>query len=579
VQPGGSAAQVEKAMDSVITGFLRTGPTPAELERVKTTYRADFVRGLERIGGFGGKSDVLARNQVFLGDPTAYKAILQRAVSATAADLRGAANRWLADGQYVLVVEPYPDHTTVASDVDRSRLPAPGPAPSAPLATPERATLANGLKVQLVRRTAVPVVNLSLLMDAGYAADHGGAPGTASMVMDMLDEGTTTRSSSAIAEQLEAHGAQLYTYCSLDVSYVVLNALKDQLAPALDIFADVVLNPSFPQADLDRVRKITLAEIAQEKVRPVSMGLRVLPQQLYGPDHAYSQPLTGSGTEQSITAMTRADLQRFHQTWFRPNHATLVVVGDITLAELMPLLERAFGGWKAGDIPHKNLQSVAAPAGRAVFIMDRPGAEQSVIFAGQLLPPTNNPDEYAFQVFNDAFGGAFGARMNMNLREGKHWSYGAYSFSLDAKGQRPWMVYAPVQTDKTKESLQEVVQELNDAIGARPMTDAELDAARDRLTRSLAGRWETGSAVGSALQDIDTYDLPPDYYSTYADRIRAVGSDDVARVSQAEIHPDRTVILVVGDRAKIEAGIRELNLGPVQILDADGKPENAPASP
>jgi zinc protease len=214
-----------------------------------------------------------------------------------------------------------------------------------------------------------------------------------------------------------------------------------------------------------------------------------------------------------------------------------------------------------------------------VFIMDRPGAEQSVIFAGQLLPPTNNPDEYAFQVFNDAFGGAFGARMNMNLREGKHWSYGAYSFSLDAKGQRPWMVYAPVQTDKTKESLQEVVQELNDAIGARPMTDAELDAARDRLTRSLAGRWETGSAVGSALQDIDTYDLPPDYYSTYADRIRAVGSDDVARVSQAEIHPDRTVILVVGDRAKIEAGIRELNLGPVQILDADGKPENAPASP
>jgi zinc protease len=340
-----------------------------------------------------------------------------------------------------------------------------------------------------------------------------------------------------------------------------------------------VLNPSFPQADMDRVRKITLAEIAQEKVRPVSMGLRVLPQQLYGADHAYSQPLTGSGTEQSITAMKRADLQRFHQTWFRPNHATLVVVGDITMTELMPQLERVFSGWKAGDVPRKNLQTVGAPAGRSVFIMDRPGAEQSVIFAGQLLPPTNNPDEYAFQVFNDAFGGAFGARVNMNLREGKHWSYGAYSFSLDAKGQRPWMVYAPVQTDKTKESLQEVMLELNGAVGARPMTEAELDAARDRLTRSLAGRWETGYAVASALQDIDTYDLPPDYYSTYADRIRAVSSDDVARVSQAEIHPDRTVILVVGDRAKIEAGIRELNLGPVQILDADGKPEGTPASP
>lgn len=579
VQPGGDLAKVERALDEELARFIRQGPTPAELERVKTQYRAEFVRGLERIGGFGGKSDFLARHQVILGDPAAYKTIVRRVMKATPAAVQSAASRWLSDGQYVLEVHPYEDLETIATDVDRSKLPEPGAAPNAPLPAPERATLSNGLKVQLVRRTTVPVVNLSLLADAGYAADHGGAPGTASLTLNMMDEGTRTRSALVISDQLESIGARLFTGSDLDVSYVTLSALKDRLDPALDIYADVVLNPVFPASDLDRVRKNTLARIQQEKVQPVSMGLRVLPQLLYGENHAYGQPLTGSGTEQSVAAMTRADLDRFHKTWFKPNHATLVVVGDITLAELTPKLERVFAAWKPGDVPAKNLQAVAPRARREVFIMDRPGAEQSVIFSGQLLPPRNNPNEYAFQVFNDAFGGSFGGRMNQNLREDKHWSYGAYAFSLDARGQRPWMVYAPVQTDKTKESLQEVMKELNDATGPRPISGKELDEAKDRLTRSLAGRWETGDAVAGALQEIDTFGLPADYYSTYADRIRGISADEVARVSKAVIQPDREVILVVGDRAKIEAGIRELNLGPLLLLDADGKPKETAASP
>ncbi len=493
--------------------------------------------------------------------------------------MQGAANRWLSDGQYVLEVHPFPEYEAVATDVDRKKLPDPGAAPNAPLPPVERATLSNGLKVQLVRRTAVPVVNFSLLVDAGYAADHKIAPGTASLTLGMMDEGTRTRSALAISDQLESIGAELGTGSDLDRSYVTLSTLKDQIDPALAIYSDVILNPTFPPSELDRVRKNVLARIQQEKVAPVAMGLRVLPQLLYGPDHAYGQPLTGSGTEQSVTAMTRADLDRFHKTWFKPNHATLIVVGDVTLADLTPKLERVFATWKGGDIPEKNLQTVAARSQREVFIMDRPGAEQSVIFTGQLIAPRNNPNEYAFQVFNDAFGGSFGARVNQNLREDKHWSYGAYSLSLDARGQRPWLVYAPVQTDKTKESLQEVMKELNDATGPRPIAGKELDEAKDRLTRSLAGRWETGDAVANALEEIDTYGLPADYYATYADRIGAINGEEVARISKAVVTPDKEVILVVGDRAKIEPGIRELNLGPLHLLGPDGKPTPTAASP
>ncbi|NUQ19423.1 MAG: insulinase family protein [Gemmatimonadaceae bacterium] len=574
-QPKGDLKTVERAFDDEVQRFIASGPTAAELERSKTKRRADFIRGIERIGGFGGKSDVLARGQVFRGDPETYKSIQRWVANATAADVQNAMKKWMTGGVYVLEVQPFPEFTTVASNVDRKKLPDVGAPPAAPLAAPERATLSNGMKVVLSRRTAVPVVRLQMILDGGYAADNAAKPGVASMTMQMLDEGTTSRTAPQIADQLAALGVNLNAYAQLDVMGVSMSALKDKLDAALPIYSDVVLHPSFPQSDLDRVKQITLANIEQEKVQPFTMGLRVLPLLVYGPDHAYGQPLTGSGTESSVRAMTRDDLTTFHQAWFKPNHATVVAVGDITMPELTAKLERAFASWKPGEIPAKNVATVAPRARKTVFLLDRPGAEQSYVFAGQLIAPKANADEIPFQLFNSAFGGAFVSRINMNLREDKHWSYGSFSFPIDARGQRLWMVMAPVQTDKTKESLQEAMKELTTVIGTKPLTTAEITDAKDREIKTLAGRWETGGAVARALGEIVTYGLPDDYYATYADRVRAASDAQVNDAAKKFVAPDQLVWVVVGDRAKVEAGIRQLGMGDVVLLDADGHPKAA----
>ncbi|MBX6365734.1 MAG: insulinase family protein [Gemmatimonadetes bacterium] len=571
-RPGADLAQIEKAVDEELAAFLEKGPTPAEVEQVRTRYRANFIRGIERIGGFGGKSDVLAQSMVYGGRPDFYKVKLQRVAAMTPADLQGAAKRWLSDGQFVLTVTPYPQLAATPSNVDRSRLPDVAQPARASFATMENATLSNGLKVILARRTAVPVVRFNLLLDAGFAADQFGKPGTAALAMNMLDEGTTSRDALQISDQLAALGASLTTGSDLDASSVSLNTLTDKLDPALEIFADVVLHPSFPQSEFERLKQEQLAAIQREKATPVQMALRVFPKLLYGAGHAYGNPLTGSGTEASVQAITRDDLVRFHQTWFKPNHATLVVVGDITMDALRPKLEKLFGAWKPGDVPTKNLARVQEPAAPAIYLVDRPGSDQSIIFAGNIAPPQANPQEAAIETLNDILGGSFGSRVNMNLREDKHWSYGAFTLVWSARGQRPFIAYAPVQTDKTTESVQELAKELKGILGPRPITPEEIDKAKRNLTLSLPGRWETGGAVAGDIGTIVRYGLSPDYFQTYADRINAVTPAQLAEAARTLVHPDHMVWVVVGDRQKIEAGLRSLNLGPIRLIDADGNP-------
>jgi zinc protease len=573
VQPGGDVRAVEKALDEEVSLLLAKGPTEEELERVRTQARARYVRGIERIGGFGGKSDLLARGQVFLGDPDAYLKDQRQILATSAADLQGAASRWMADGAYVLEVIPFPTYGTVTTDVDRSKLPDASQPPDAPLPPTEQATLSNGLKVVLSQRSSVPVVRFSMVIDGGYASDTPTLPGVSSMTMAMLDQGTTTRSALQMADQLASLGATLSASSDLDAASVRLSVLTEKLDAALDLYSDVVLNPAFPESDLARVKKKTIARIQQEKVEPFSVSLRVLPGLLYGEGHAYAQPLTGSGTEASVAAMTRNELVAFHRTWFKPNHTTLIVVGDINMAALTSRLERVFKAWKAGDVPAKNIRTVAAQARDQLFIVDRPGAEQSVIIAGQLVPPKKNPDEFAFSTFNDAFGGAFVSRVNMNLREDKHWSYGAGSFAVDARGQRLWFLFAPVQTDKTSESVTEMLNEIRSVTGDRPLTATELQDAKDRQTRTLAGRWESSGAVMGALQEIVTFDLPQDYYTTFAQRVRSVTAADVSTAVSKLVTPGRLVWVVVGDRAKIEAGLKALKIADIKELDGDGRPK------
>jgi len=571
-KPGGDLARVERAIDEELARFIQTGPTPSELRRVKTQSRANFIRGIERIGGFGGKSDVLAMNEVYAGNADHYQARRQRIATATAADLRSAAARWLSDGDFVVEVHPYPSYDVVASGADRSKLPAAGTPPDARFPAIARATLPNGLKIMLAERHSIPQVNLTLLVDAGYAADQFATPGTASLTLDMLDEGTKTRTALQISDTLSQLGANLGTGSQLDVSSVSLSTLKDNLDPALDIFADVILNPSFPQADFQRQQRQRIARIQREKVQPVQMALRVFPQLLYGANHAYGNPLTGSGTEESVTRMTRDDLVRFHRTWFKPNHATLVVVGDISLAEIQPRLARLFSRWPAGDVPQKNVSTVADLPRPLVYILDRPGSEQSIIFAADLAPPKANPHEYAIEAMTSLLGGQFTSRVNMNLREAKHWSYGAFTLVWDARGQRPFIAYAPVQTDKTKESMIEVDRELRGILGPKPVDADELAKAQANLTLTLPGNWETMDAVQGSLEQLVTYGLDDHYYETYAQRVRALTIPDATTAAQDAIRPDHLVWVVVGDRSKIEAGIRELNFGEVRFLDADGKP-------
>ncbi|MFN2397334.1 MAG: M16 family metallopeptidase [Gemmatimonadaceae bacterium] len=572
VKPGGDIAAVEKAVNEELARFLRTGPTQDELRRVKTQFRANFIRGAERIGGFGGKSDILATNAVYAGDPSFYKTTLERVANATAAQLHGVAKDWLSDGVYTLEVHPFPPHKALASaaTVDRSKLPVSAAPPASKFPALKTATLSNGLKVVLAERSAVPMIEFSLMVDAGYAADQFGAPGTASLAGSMLDEGTRTRNALQISEALAQLGAQLGTGSNLDMSTVSLTTLKERMDSSLAIFADVILNPSFPQEEIERQRKQQLARIQREKVTPVQMALRVFPGLLYGTQHAYGNPLTGSGTEESVAGLTRDQLVKFHTTWFKPNNATLVVVGSTTLDELTPRLERLFRGWARGDVPKKNIAEVAHKEKSAVYLIDRPGSEQTIIFAGHVAPPKRNPREIAIGTLNDIFGGSFTSRINMNLREGKHWSYGAFTLLFDARGQRPFIVYAPVQTDKTKESLQEVVKELRGIVGGVPITADELSKSQANLTLSLPGQWETNGAVSASIQEIVQFELPHDYFDKYAESVRALQLTDLSSVAKELVYPDKVVWVVVGDREKIEAGVRELNLGEIRFITADG---------
>jgi zinc protease len=571
-RPGQELSKVETEIDEELARFLENGPTARELERVKTQYMARFIRGVDRIGGFGGKSDVLATGQAFLGDPEAYKVQLKRVQDATPEDLKSAARRWLSDGVYILEVHPFPTYKTVTESADRSKMPVTGAPPELKLPKLERATLSNGLKVILAERHEIPVANFWLQMDAGYAADQFATPGTASMTTGLLDGGTEKRTALQISEEVALLGAQLNATSDLDTSRVFLSALKSNLDRSLDLYADVILHPSFPEADFRRLQKQRIAAIQREKVTPIPMALRVFPGLLYGPGHAYGNPLTGSGTEASVSKLTREDLVKFHDTWFKPNDATLIVVGDTTLSELTPKLEKLFDGWKSGSVPTKNIGTVEYRPKPVVYILDRPGALQSLILAGEIGPPKNNPDEVAIETMNNIVGGNFGARINMNLREDKHWSYGASTFLFGARGQRPFMIFAPVQTDKTKESLVEINKELRDILGERPPTPQELAKVQANETLSLPGSRETMSEVGGSIEELVEYGLPDDYYEKYAGRVRALQISDIEAAAKHVVRPDHLVWVVVGDRSKIEAGVRELNLGELKFLDADGQP-------
>ncbi|MEO8743179.1 MAG: pitrilysin family protein [Lysobacteraceae bacterium] len=605
VKKGVDPAKVEAIINEELNKLLKDGPSATELAQAQTVFKAGFIRGIERIGGFGGKADALAECAVFTDDPGCFRKSLQTWASATPQQIAAVGRKWLGKGDYTLVVEPTKDGAAappmkddstageafatkdrpipaidpkfhvVKSNVDRSKgVPAVTSFPELKFPTLQRATLSNGMKVVLAERHEIPVVQMSMEFAGGYAADQGHKLGTASFTMGMLDEGAGKYSALALADREESLGADIGAGASLDGGNIALSALKDKLDDSIALYSDVVRRPTFAPSEIERVRQTWLAGIAQEKTRPTSIALRLLPPLMYGAGHPYAIPFSGTGNEDSIKSLTRDDLLAFDAQWIRPDNATLIIVGDTTLKAITPLLEKHFGDWKApvGALPTLAIAQVAQPAKQRVVLVDQPGGVQATIMVGDLVDSTMSPKATDFDIANGVIGGEFSSRLNMNLREAKHWAYGAYSFTPSAKGQRPWIAYSPVQIDKTADALSEMQREIADfASGKKPLTAAEVDKVKDSDVRALPGSYETGGAVMGAIGGIVRYNRPDDYVQNTKQRIEGV-SIAAAQAASGEIKPATLTWVVVGDLSKIEAPIRALHIGEVSVVDADGKP-------
>ncbi|MBN6110994.1 M16 family metallopeptidase [Xanthomonas bonasiae] len=602
VKQGVDPAKVEAVIDEELRKLLDKGPDKDELLRAKTAFRAGFVRGIERIGGFGGKADALAECTVFTGDPGCFRTSLATIESTRARDLKAVGRKWLGKGDHTLVVEPGErvalaeepavqpaplnpppvdlKYRVLPSVVDRSAGPPKTTQfPQLKFPALQRATLKNGTRLILAERHDVPVVQFSYEFPGGFSADQGRKSGTANFTMGMLDEGAGSYDSLGFADAADTLGATLSAGASLDGSNAYLSALKENLAPSLALYADMLRRPRFEQKEIERIKASWIAGIRQEKAQPNAVAMRVLPPLLYGAGHPYAIPFSGSGTEPAIAALERTDLVDFQRDWIRPEQATLIVVGDTTLAEVVPLLDAQFGDWK-GEGTAPSLQAPAAvprPSKPRVYLIDQPGAVQANLFAAELVPPTTDASSIRFDTANGVLGGDFTSRLNMNLRENKHWSYGARSSASNTLGQRPWSAAAPVQIDKTAPALQEMQKEISAfASGKLPPTAEEVARIRNIQTLSLPGAYETASSVLGAIGGIVRYGRPDDYVFKRKAEIEAMTPAQVAQAA-ATLDPNALTWVVVGDLKQIERPVRALKLGEVTVIDADGKPQGAAA--
>ncbi|WP_045728864.1 pitrilysin family protein [Xanthomonas sp. GPE 39] len=605
VKDGVDPAKVEAAIAEELQKFSAEGPSADELQRAKIRYRAGFVRALEKVGGSGGKATILAEGQVYRNDPGAYRQDLQRAQAATIDSVRKAAATWFGKGDYVLTVLPAPEGFDEAAE-DKAVTPLPTASGKPATKLPPKATysvgksqvdraagvpnitefpglrfpqlqrgkLKNGIEVVLAERHTIPVTQIELLFDAGYATDQGHKLGTANFTAALMNESTPTLDSVEVAQRRQRLGAMTSVSCGLDSCDASLNALNDQLAPSLELFADIVRHPAFKAEDIARIRNQWLASIAQEKTQPEGLALRILPPLLYGPQHPYGVPLTGTGTEAAIKDLNAADLRAFQNNWLRPDNLRILVAGDTTLAQIIPQLDTVFGDWQPpkSKRPTKSLPQVAAQPKPRVFLIKHENAPQSLIMAGLLAPSTKAPNNLAISVANDAFGGSFTSRLNMNLREDKRWAYGANSFMLDAQGQRPFLLFAPVQTDKTAESAAEILKESKAVIGEKPLTSEEITKIKNQRIRALPGRFETTSAVLGAMESIVQYGRADDYVQTLKKRLEAVDQPAAEAAIKEIVAPQAMTWVIVGDLKQIQAPVRALKLGDVQVLDSDGQP-------
>ncbi len=570
-RPGSDLKQIEQIIGEEIARLAKDGPTADELSRAKTKWEFGFVSGLEGIGGFGGKSDLLNQYNTFLGDPGKFDADLGRHSNATAEGVRTAVDKYLNTKNRV-VLRFRPEKSSKASDVaiDRTKVPELGG--DKPFRAPDvkSAKLENGMDIYVVEKPELPKVAISLATRAGSVADSTGKAGLSVMTGRIMRRGTNTRNAIQIDETLGNLGTTLFNGTAKESSNFNMEVLKRNLGPAMSVMADVVLNPSFPAAEFDREKKLALDNLAQTASNPNAVANRVATMIAFGADHPYGRP--SGGLPASMQAITRDDLVAFHKSYWKPGSSALVFVGDITLAEATALARQQFGSWTGGSAPAVSIAATKPMSSGKVYLIDRPGSAQTVIAHILTAPERKSGDYYALALANTVYGGGFGTRLNLNLREDKGWSYGVFAFPQHFTKGGTWIANGGVQTDKTKESAVEFVKELKFIAGEKPISEKEFSAARLTKIRGYAQQFEAYGRITGQITDLWLFGLPMTAMQAETDEI---GKLQIAAVNAAAAKyaaPAGTSILLVGDLSKIEAGIRELNLGEIVILDVEGKP-------
>lgn len=567
--PGHDLAELEAAIDAELSELLAKGVTKDEVDLARTRLRAATVRELQQVGGFGGKADRLNRYNVMVGDPGFLKADLARYDAADVASVNAWLRRFIdLDRRAVLWVVPQGKLAAEPAEVDRSRLPAGAVAAAYTPPVVQEATLPNGLKLYLVEKRELPLVEARVVVRAGWADDPLDRRGTAVLTADMLDEGAGGRDALALSEAVESLGAELRTSSNFDGTQVSLNVLRGQLDAGLALLGDVVLRPTFPEKEFERLRQNYRGRQKQEASQPQAQALNEFQLRCFGADHPYAQPASGVGTPESIEALTRADLRIFHGTWFVPGNAAVVVVGDLDLSEATAAVGRAFGGWKNAPLPGRMPLPTPDYRGPRVVVIDRPGAQQSQVLGGYVGMARGDADHTGFEVVNSAFGGQFASRINLNLREDKGYTYGARSQLSAYLHAGVFLMTAPVQTDATAASVRELLTEMTAIRGERPLAGQELADSRARLVQGFPQRFETYGGTARQLGDLLLAGLTPAEWQDYRARIGNLTEADLAGVIARHVDPSRVVWVIVGDWNAIRDDLRDLGLGEIEVIGA-----------
>ena len=586
-RPGHSAEEIQKALDQELDRFRDDGPDATEIERARNGIETRIVQRLEAIGGFGGVSDRLNLYNHYLHDPDylakdigRYRAVTPDAVRRFAREHLATAHRVVVDAESgdpdlgpPVATPPAqksaPGEGAEAVNADepwRAEMPKSGPEKPLQLPIPQTFKLANGLTVLYLERPGLPIVAANLVIRTGSDANPVEKPGLANFTVGMLTGGTATRSARQIADEAAYLGATLTTASTMDASLVTVRSLKMKFASALNLLADVALHPAFPQEEIDRERSSRLASLVQQRESAPAVADRIMAAVLYGPRHPYG--FTELGTEPSVKTIGRADMQAFWKQSFVPNNAALVVAGAITRAELKALAEKTFGGWQPGTPSRRPLGEPATTAARLVLV-DRPGAPQTQLRVATIGVPRSVPEFPAVETMNTTLGGMFSSRININLREVHGYTYGANSRFVFRRGAGPFLVAAGIRTDVTAPAVTEILKEIG-RIAEAPVTGDELALAKGRLMLSLPSEFETSDRTAAGISNIYIYDLGLDYYARSPGRVASIDDAAVQSVARKYLAPAKMVVVAVGDRAKIEPELRKLNLGPIEILDAEG---------